>query len=255
MKKTGRELCDNAPVEEVLRGREPKQFTYVMPYYDNPVFLQRQMDHWCKLPDQLMKHVRFIIVDDASPAHPAEPILRRWKVGVPLRHFRIEKDVRWNWLAARNIGAHYAEGGWIMLTDVDHVLPADTLETLVYGLHYDSIIYRFSRREHTGEPYHPHPNSWFMTKAMYWKIGGYDEAASGFYGTDGHYRARCARTAPIRIMRDELIRYEDVDDSYTRRYKRKQPEDKRGKEILQQRAARGLPPQVLSFPYHEVELS
>lgn len=246
--------CDDAPLIAVSVGSKAKDFTLVMPYYENPRFMARQIENWATYPQNLKDHFSVILVDDGSPTKPAGPlldVLRDQIVGYFLDLYRIDVDVRWNWLAARNIGAHYAKTEWIMLTDMDHVLTEPVLRVLVYGRHDPSIIYRFSRREHTGEARHPHPNSWFMTKQMYWQIGGYDEALSGHYGTDSEYRRRCAATAPIRIMTDALVRYEFFEDSSTTRYKRKQPEDLRAKEMIRRRKP-DWKPKVLSFPYREV---
>jgi len=244
--------CDDAPLASVPWGKQRKVFTLIVPYYDNPRFLVRQIEFWVKYPERLKFQMSMVIVDDASPNYPAEPILDLlrdqlvWKLDL----FRIKVDIRWNWLAARNIGAHHAKTDWLLLTDIDHVLTEETLRSLVYGIHDPGIIYRFSRREHTGAKIHPHPNSWFMTKQMFWKVGGYNEAASGYYGTDASWRRRCAATAPIRILPDELVRYEYVEDSSTTRYQRKQPIDAKGKEILRQWGDK--PPKVLSFPYEEI---
>lgn len=89
---------------------------------------------------------------------------------------------------------------------------------------------------------------------MFWRIGGYDEALSGYYGTDGDYRRRCAATAPIRILRDKLIRHEFFMDSSTTRYLRKQPEDSAVSRIVAQRG-NGWKPLTLSFPYREIHLA
>lgn len=253
--------CDDAPVIDIeMMVGYPRSFTLIMPYYDNPQFLQKQIEGWQCLPAVLRDCVDLILVDDGSPDSPAIDVLRGRRQDIngvgyapslpfSTRLYRIDVDVRWNWLAARNIGAFKADDGWIMLTDMDHVLPEDTLRTLLFGQFDPATIYRFSRTESDGKKIHPHPNSWFMTRKMYWKIGGYDEALSGHYGTDGSYRRRCAATAPIRIMRNALARWEHYGDSSTVRYKRKQPEDKRGKELARKRV--GVPPKVLSFPYHE----
>jgi hypothetical protein len=255
--KTGREKCDNAPIVKVPLGAVPKSFTLIMPYYENPDFFRKQIGFWRGLPEDLRQYMHCIIVDDGSPGHPAEQIVLeefRWDRPIAdFQLFRIEVDVRWNWLAARNIGAVHASMVWVMLTDMDHVLTAEVLKTLVYGQHDLNVIYRFSRREHSGEKIHPHPNSWFMTKAMFWKIGGYDERMSGYYGSDGYYRRRCAETAPIRIMADELVRYEKLGDSSTVKYLRKQPEDAKLKEIVRA-FPKGSKPKILSFRYHKVQL-
>lgn len=242
---------DNAPLVDIkLDG--PKPVTLVYPYYENPQFLTRQLQNWRTYNESLRQWVRVIIVDDGSPRNPASTVLQGSSFPIPIRLFRIEVDVRWNWLAARNIGMKHAKG-WCVLTDMDHVVTAKTMHQIVAGIHDPDVIYRFSRREHTGQPIHPHPNSMLMTRKMFWKVGGYDEALSGHYGTDGDWRRRCAATAKVLTLKDELIRYEYVDDSSTTDYKRKQPEDAGKKAIIARRGARWKP-KTLSFPYHEEEI-
>lgn len=241
--------CDDAPLVTVPRGGAWKTVTMIYPYYDNPDFLRRQLDGWLALPRLMRASLRVIVVDDGSPRSPAEVVLRERPFSF-LRLFRIEVDVRWNWLAARNVGAHYAQDGWLMMTDMDHVAPPDTLLGLITGQHDPSVIYRFSR---VGSKTHPHPNSWFFTRDMFWRIGGYDEACSGFYGTDGDYRRRCAATARIKIMTEPLELHEYVGDSSTTTYKRKQPEDTAVKRMIRARSS-AWKPRTLSFPHHEVRL-
>jgi hypothetical protein len=88
---------------------------------------------------------------------------------------------------------------------------------------------------------------------MFWQVGGYDEALSGHYGTDGDWRRRCAATTNIRTLPYELERHEYEGDSSTTNYLRKQPQDAGKKAIIAKRA-KGWRPRTLSFPYHEVML-
>lgn len=245
--------CDDAPLVTVPAASVSKPVTLIMPYYENPSTLATHVLRWWAWPALVRSRMRAIIVDDGSPEKPAEDVLRGVAFPFPVRLLRLEVDIRWNWLAARNLGFSQAEDGWCAVTDIDHHMPGRTALALITGDHQPNIIYRFSRREHTGEAIPPHPNSWFLTKRMFWKVGGHDEALSGHYGTDGEYRRRAARTAPIRILADELIREEFVRDSSTTRYQRKQPVDRAVSVIV---AARGPDwrPKVLSFPWHEVPL-
>ncbi len=243
---------DDAPVVSIERG-PPKQLLLAYPYYDNPNFLRHQIENWFSYPQELRHFVRAIVVDDGSPRWPARDVLLGCPHPFPIQLFRIDVDVRWNWLAARNIAMHHAPSGWCLLTDMDHVLTASAAEELVHGLHDPKRIYRFARREHTGELIHSHPNTMLMTREMFWKAGGYDEALSGHYGTDGDWRRRLAATAPVRTLSTEVVRYEYVGDSSTTGYQRKQPVDA-GKKAIIARRGKGWRPKVLSFPYHEETL-
>ncbi len=248
----GTPWCAKLPLVKVARTAIEKPVTIVMPYYDNAGFLVQQLEGWCRFPPAVKASLSAVIVDDCSPA-PASDVLKGQLRPFPIRLFRIEKDVRWNWLAARNIGAHAASEGWVFLTDMDHVLPPETASALVYGLHDPKVVYGFNRVEHTGARILPHSASFFMTRSMFWKVGGYDERCSGFYGSDGLYRRRLAQTAPIQILTDDLVRHEFVGDSSTRTYKRKQPQDA-GLRRLVATFPPNSPPTTLSFPYHEVAL-
>ena len=243
--------CAHLPVVTVPRGARAKRLTLVLPYYENPVFLGAQLERLVGYPSELLAFLQVVVVDDGSPDHPAADVVRPYVYGLPVRVFRILQDVRWNWIGARNIGAHYAPDGWLLLTDIDHVVPVETLEAVVWGQHDPGIIYAFSRTEHTGAAIAPHPNSWLMTRAMFWRVGGYDETLSGHYGTDGDWRRRLAATAPLQVLHDRLIRHEFVDDASTTRYLRKQPEDAVVQDLVASRRP-GWRPKTLSFAHEEV---
>lgn len=244
----GNWASDLRPVD-VVQTDVPKPLTLVYPYYCNPIFLQAQLQGWDSYPPMIRPHVSVMLVDDGSP----QPAVLPDSLPVPIRLFRIEQDIRWNWLAARNIGMHYAADGWCLLTDMDHVVPISTLRHVIYGQLDPSVIYVFSRIEHNGEVIGPHSASFLMTRELFWRIGGYDERLSGHYGTDGDWRRRCLEFSSFELLTDRLIRYEYVADSSTVRYLRKQPEDAAVKKIVAQRK-KGWRPQTLSFPFHEVRL-
>lgn len=246
---------DDAPIEAVQLSATPKPVTFIYPYYENPLFLAKQLYEWSRFPTAIKENISAIIVDDGSPDNPAERVVKGlggYKP-FPVRLFRIEVDVRWNWLAARNIAMKHAPEGFCLGTDMDHLVPAETAASLIAGNHDPEKIYRFVRLEHTGDLIHSHPNSWFMTRAMFWKFGGYDEALSGHYGTDGDARRRWVKTAPVRTLPECLVRYERIGDSSTTHYLRKQPEDRAVPDLIKLRG-RDWKPKVLSFPYHEVQL-
>lgn len=239
--------CRDCKTAYVTLGLTPKRISLVVPFYENHGFIQRQARHWSSWPVDVRDHVEVLVVDDGSPL----PLGGLAVEGVRLRQFRIDVDIRWNWLAARNIGAHHAGGEWLLLTDMDHMVPTDTMRAAIYGELDPKVVYAFRRQEHTGALVNPHSASFLMTKALFWQIGGYDEALSGHYGTDGEYRRRLAKHAAIEILPFPLVRHEYVGDSSTVRYQRKQPEDAAVGRIVAARG-KGWTPKTLSFPYHEV---
>jgi hypothetical protein len=251
--------CDDAPVVSVARMEKPRFVHVILPYYENPETLAARMVRFGMWSEEFLNWIEVFIVDDGSPQFPAEKVLRQLRRRFPVTLARIHDDVPWNWIAARNVGFHLVKHlswgpSWCVVTDMDHAIPLETMEALVYGEFDPGVIYRFSRKEHTGEDIHPHPNSWFLTREMFWKIGGYDEALSGHYGTDKDFRARAAATAPVQILTDVLIRGEHIGDSSTRRYQRKLPEDAEAVARIIAARGEGWSPKVLSFPWREVKL-
>lgn len=244
---------DDAPIVKLKNNSHPKHVTFVYPYYRNRQFLEFQIQGWRKFDQRLLDYLSLIIVDDGSPdGEQAQQVLIDQNLPMYTRLFYIEQDVRWNWLAARNLAMRYAEG-WCIATDMDHVITEQVAESLIWQDHSDFCIYRFLRKEHTGQIIKNHPNSWFMIREMFWKFGGYDEALSGYYGTDGEARKRWVKTAPVYTLKQYLIRYEYYQDSSTVAYKRKQPMDMNAQAMIKARS-KDWKPKVLSFPYHEVGL-
>jgi len=165
----------------------------VFAYYENPSMLELQWKEIAKYPASLKREIEVIVVDDCSPTRPASEVARPRNLP---RHsiFRLDRDVRWNQDAARNIGAHEAHGSWLLLTDIDHVVPKGTLAHLVDMDKDPSAFYTFSRIKFaTGDEREPHPNSYFMTHELYWAIGGHDEDFAGIYGKDFLFRQRAHR--------------------------------------------------------------
>jgi glycosyltransferase involved in cell wall biosynthesis len=234
--------------------------TLCLPYYMNAGMLRLQFERIRALPSDLRESLAVIIVDDGSPDGEAQGE----EIGCPLTIFRIEVDVRWNQDAARNIAAHHADTRWLLLTDIDHLVPRETFDRIMARKLSKTAVYRFSRVTALGPgpkdpttPYHPHPNSWLMTRGLYEKIGGYDERFAGHYGTDADFRDRVVRHADIVLLEQPLIRVprEVVPDASTTTYQRKgAPEDVGA--IPRIKAERALDPnwkpRRLSFPYRRI---
>lgn len=236
-----------------------KALTLVLPYFENAGILREHFRLWSEMDPALTGRLNVIVVDDCSPdGKQAFPVcdqqLGEYGVG-SFRLYRCDSKARWNWLFARNLGVAEARTDWVLLTDIDHALPADTLAYILSAKLERENVYRFSREDAPDRtPYHPHPNSWLMTRAMYDRIGGYDERFSGYYGTDADFRERVQATArAVVLLSHPLVRYprEVIADASTTTYGRKEQQDREN--VARIRAERAqIPdwrPLRLTFPW------
>lgn len=237
-----------------------RRFTLVLPYYDNPNMFREQQKCWAKLSADIREALDVIVVDDCSPTSPAVDALDLEAVSTlkSFRMYRTGVDVRWNWLFCRNLGAEKAETPWLLLTDMDHVIPEATWRRLMRDKLDELNAYRLSRVEAPkNRPCNPHPNTWIMTRHMFLnRIGGYDERMSGFYGTDGQFQGRVALWAQnVVILSEVAIVYGPnvIPDAYTTRYGRREPQDIEAKQMFKVlRGETGYTPSRLTFPWSQV---
>lgn len=239
------------------------RISLVMPYYDNPVMLAKHYETWAAFPDELKRRLEVVIVDDGSPGIAAAQVER--PNGLPsLKIFRVTVDLAWHQHAARNIGAREAKGPFLLLTDMDLLVPEETfIELLKFDPKSESEVYTFLRIDAdtmkpklhplTGKE-HPHPNTFAMSKKFYWMVGGYDEDYCGIYGTDGLFRKKLWAVADHVPLRLPIMRYarEVVADASTTSLPRKEGREEGAKQRIDDRKrADGTfgKPKVLSMPY------
>lgn len=228
--------------------------TFIFAYYENPTMLDLHCQWFSALPDALKRELQLIVVDDGSPRWPAQ----FQPVGFPFEIYRMRKDVRWNQDACRNIGAKHARNPWLFLTDMDHLIPAPTVTALVEKEWDRSRAYKFSRKDYpTMAENRPHPNTWFLTHKNYWRLGGYDERFSGYYGTDAEFRDRVIIQCGEPVYVPEIVLRvprEVIPDASTTTYVRKEPFD--GPTIRRIKQAREVDPAWkplnLTFEYDRV---
>lgn len=236
--------------------------TLVMAYYRNPGMLRMYYDHLASMHQRVKEGLQVIIVDDGSPPEQAAFAPEK-PIGIPVAVFRLLVDIRWNQDACRNLGVEHAETEWLLLTDMDHLVTERAFERCLFGDADPASAYCFERLTAmsfdppTNMPYKPHPNSWFMTKALYEAAGGYDERFAGWYGTDADFRDRVkAKAKKICRFSQYIIRVprDVIPDASTTTYARKTPQDsenirriKGERNLLEDRS-----PIRQNFPYERV---
>lgn len=231
----------------------------VMPFYLNSGMLALQYAEMTRWSDKAKAQIEVVIVDDGSP-EPAIDVER--PEGLPaLRIYRVAEDKPWWQHGCRNIGAHEAAATWLLLTDIDHILTASAADALlkrIDRLDAETAYFLHRIEAGTGEPTvndrgqrKPHPNSFVMTRGLYWKVGGYDEDYCGIYGTDGMFKARLFDVAKEGFLKKvPLVRYwrDIVPDANTATLPRKEgrkPGDKQA--IAARKAAEGRAGQIVTL--------
>lgn len=182
------------------------RLSVVLGYYNDAAPLARRVSEWKAYPAPVLRQTEFVVVDDGSQTQP----LTKAKVGalvtgapgLRLVACRINRDVGWNNHGARNVGAFVAQGKTLLMLDMDCVLtPAQMTVALAASLDLDgkTALY-FARALVTAPrvPIKPSPNMFLITRAAFWRMGGYNEDLTGFYGTDKEFKSRMAGFGIVR---------------------------------------------------------
>ncbi len=152
-------------------------------HHNAHVMLRAQYSRLGSYSPKIMQHVELVVCDDASDYAPIHP----WHYTIQGKLFRIRPPhVRWSHRCATNIAAFEASGAWLLLTDVDHIVPSATLQYLIDAPLNGNIVYTFGRVSPSGEVMKSHPDSWLIHRTLWKEIGGWDERYRGYYGQNGN---------------------------------------------------------------------
>lgn len=184
--------------------------TIAIPYYDNPAMLTKHLQYLREYPARWRDEVEIIIVDDGSPQCPAEDAVRQSGVKVGVRLFRVLEDIPWNISGALNLAFHYAKDGWVFSSAVDHVLPVECVDILLQeqremdpAKFYQFIRYNVDEHgQHTVSSKTGH--LFYLTRQLFWQVGGYDEDFAGWYGAVGHLFDRALNKKSEKIVYNNI---------------------------------------------------
>jgi hypothetical protein len=168
-------LLLNRPEQE---NQQMIELSLIYPYYHNKVCLEKQLQLWTHLPEELVRRIEYVLVDDGSP----QPAVIPPDCPINLTLVRVKEDIAWNQHGARNLGLKLAEAEWAMASDIDHLFPADCLSWVLSLTKDPGSVYFFGRKREDGSPKHPHPNTFLVQRKAFWKAGGYDEDFCGHHG-------------------------------------------------------------------------
>jgi glycosyltransferase involved in cell wall biosynthesis len=164
--------------------------------------VRRQLLHFKRMA--LPGDVEIILLDDGSfPALTDTVGVPNLTIQPTGNHHASGSVSGWTVELARNQGARMAKGEYLLMTDIDYVIPREAIET-VYTLKEDKAgfhrefgvldengnltqdfaeLRRYglleSRIKARGTHLPPHPNNFIMRKSTFWQLGGYREDLAG----------------------------------------------------------------------------
>ena len=161
----------------------------IIGYYRNKGMLEYQLASINKYAKHIRDQFEFIVIDDGSPDMPAVDVINNSDTeGMNLKLFRVDKDIPWNQVYARNLGATKAENELVFFLDIDHVIPegmAEYLSTLKVNA---GEYHTFGRRKvlrldpYTYRNVNPSNCLFVISKSDFFRVGAYDVDFCGNYG-------------------------------------------------------------------------
>ncbi len=157
--------------------------TFVMAVYGQPKMLERWWEVLRTYPDELLDELAIIIVDDHGdpPVAIPEDVLGLCQLAV----YRVDRQIPWNQMGARNLGMHHAKG-WCIMLDPDMVVSpamARRFLQLTARLKRGTVV-RFGLKHRSGRPKidMTSPNTYLIRSEDFRECGGYDEDYAGNKG-------------------------------------------------------------------------
>lgn len=157
------------------------RLSYVTHFYlnqDDPSSVFSLLRRYETYAADLLDLIQFVVVDDGSSLTYEIP-----DFNLNIIWLKIDQDVPWNQAGARNLGAVYARSDKMLLTDLDHEFPEETLKYMAARPECGKNMYRIYR---TYPKRRPHPNTFLMSRARFFRFYGYDEEFSGHYGAEDY---------------------------------------------------------------------
>lgn len=164
------------------------KLSIVIPCLNSHEVLRRQLLHFSRM-GPLHPDVEIIIVDDGSDP----PLENTSDIRVTIHRTNDKRP--WTWALARNAGARIARGEYLLMFDVDHIVPAFAIRFLrgftgkkvqfirEFGVLDENgvltqdrdVLADYGLPREKGLALGPLPNNFAMRRDIFWELGGYRE--------------------------------------------------------------------------------
>jgi hypothetical protein len=161
------------------------ELTLVMAVYGQPQMLRKQIETIVDYPDAVLERLNVVVVDDCGdPPVDLEGIRFFSDFVKSVKLFRVDKDIPWNQMGARNLGMQHSEGHCLLI-DPDMVFDGVVMARMIEAaskLARGRVIKWGLRHVNTGKLDMSSPNTWLLHREDFFAVGGYDEDFAGNKG-------------------------------------------------------------------------
>ena len=169
------------------------RLSVVVPVLNSHEIFRRQLLHWAKIG--VPEDTEIIYMDDGS-----DPPISNFGIRIPRLQIVPTNDFRpWTWAPARNAGAKVATGEYLLMTDLDYIIPRAAIDAArafdgdrlgfhrEFGVlddegnftqdHAVLVAYGLSAKRLAvkGTKMPPHPNNFVIKSSVYQAMGGFRE--------------------------------------------------------------------------------
>jgi len=161
--------------------------TIVCAVFGQPNMLLRQLTEFANYQEDIRENLRFIIVDDHGDPAVTPHVGALFNELFPTEVYRVEDEINWNQMGARNLGMERAPDGWCLMIDPDMVIEATTMFRMIAATNKlgEGNLIKFGLK-HVNEPKRDvdmsSPNTYLIQRSDFWKVKGYDEDFAGNKG-------------------------------------------------------------------------
>lgn len=163
------------------------KLSLIIPVLNSHEVVRRQLLHFERMG--LPADTELILVDDGS-----DPPIENTS-SLPVTIHRTNDKRPWTWALARNAGARIAQGEYLLMFDIDHIVPRFAINFI---RNFDGLKVQFVREfgvldpngvltqdrdalaeyglpREKGLKIGPLPNNFAMRRDLFWELGGYRE--------------------------------------------------------------------------------
>lgn len=159
----------------------------VMAVYGQPLMLAKQLEVIGTYSDEVLAELTVVIVDDHGTPPVAKGFAEDLSDLCATKLYRVDDDIPWNQMGARNLGMHESEG-WCLMIDPDMTFSNEMMVKLMAVARKEKrgTVTRYNLKHMSGPQAGvidtSSPNTYLIHREDFFAVGGYDEEYRGNKG-------------------------------------------------------------------------